>query len=233
MYRLAQRRFLGLLVSLLLLVIVYPIFQEAVSTRLIFDFLVTAVFVMAIRSIFTERRERIVVIALGIPTLVGIWLDYAHDGQATSTIAVVFHLVATVFHLFVMVTILRIIHRESRVTVDAICGAFCGYLLIGLAFGQLYCVVDAFHPDAFQGTSGAANLDRRQVLVYYSYITLTTVGYGDITPVRGSARSLAMAEALVGQFYVAGFVAELIGKRVAQILSEPAKPESTERGSES
>jgi hypothetical protein len=60
---------------------------------------------------------------------------------------------------------------------------------------------------------------QRSVLTYFSFITLTTLGYGDITPGSGAARGLAMVEAIMGQFYIAVLVAELVGRRVSQTFS--------------
>jgi voltage-gated potassium channel len=119
------------------------------------------------------------------------------------------------------------------VSAESICGALCGYMLLGLAFGHLYCILESITPGAFHGDAEFAIQLRDQsrrhfLLTYFSFATLTTVGYGDITPVRDSARGLSVVEAILGQLYLAVLIAELIGKRVAQALSDRgASPQGT------
>src|SRR5262249_12984417 len=105
------------------------------------------------------------------------------------------------------------------VTRDSIFGAFCGYVLVGLAFGHVYCILETAVPGSFQGRG--LILDRpptgerlNYLLNYYSLITLTTVGFGDMAPARDGARGLSAVEAIVGQFYIAVLIAQLIGKRL-------------------
>jgi hypothetical protein len=228
MHRLHHRRFFALLIALLVLVVIYPIVHDSLGTRLVYDVSVTFVFVAAIRSLFAERVVRIFALVLGLPTLVAVWIDSAYHHTPSPAVALAFHVAAVVFDVFMIVSILRIIHRETRITADGVYGAFCGYLLIGMAFSQLYCAIDLVRPDSFQGNLGSSSYERRHGLVYFSYITLATVGYGDVAPVSGPARGVAVTEALVGQFYIAAFVAELIGKRVAQVLSERVEPHTSE-----
>jgi hypothetical protein len=69
---------------------------------------------------------------------------------------------------------------------------------------------------------------RHFFLTYYSFITLTTVGYGDVVPIKAASRGMAIVEAILGQFYIAVLIAELIGKRVAQALTRaPSTPEGS------
>jgi hypothetical protein len=141
-------------------------------------------------------------------------------------IAVGFQLVAAIFLSFTVATILRTVYREGQVSADSVFGAFCGYVLVGVAFGHLYGLSDLVAPGSFQAreefVAQFQDPNRRHfLLTYFSLVTLTTVGYGDITPATDLARGLAAVEAIVGQFYIAVLVAELIGKRVAQALSGP------------
>ncbi len=104
---------------------------------------------------------------------------------------------------------------------DSIFGAICAYLLLGMAWGSLYSVIEVMQPGSFQATGKMADAltsaeARGPVLVYYSFVTMTTVGYGDITPVSPPARTLAWLEAMTGQFYIAVLVAGLVGIRLSQ-----------------
>ena len=109
---------------------------------------------------------------------------------------------------------------------------FLAALLVALVFGHLYCVIQAITPGSFHARETfAAELQdetlRHSLLTYFSVVTLTTVGYGDITPVGGAARGLVAVEAVAGQFYIAVLVAELIGKRVSQAIMAGQQSNST------
>jgi hypothetical protein len=113
--------------------------------------------------------------------------------------------------------------REHRVTGDTIAGAACIYTLIGLLWGNLYEIVFMLSPAAFDIPTGfltGPSGDTTVALQIFSFITLTTVGYGDIHPATPMAGGLAVAEAIVGQLYVATMIARLVG---LQLIQEPDK----------
>ncbi len=98
--------------------------------------------------------------------------------------------------------------RSGPITVHRVQGAVAAYLLLGLMWGYAYELVDALHPGAFASALAAPAHDRS--LIYFSFVTLTTVGYGDVTPVHPLARSLALMEGLTGQLYPAILLARLV-----------------------
>ena len=104
------------------------------------------------------------------------------------------------------------VYRSGPVTHHRILGAVAVYLLLGLMWASAYALLHQLRPDAFAGALGEALIP--QTWIYYSFITLATVGYGDITPVHPVARSLAIAEALTGQLYLAITLAHLVALRV-------------------
>jgi len=99
----------------------------------------------------------------------------------------------------------------GRVNEHRILGAVSGYLLLGLTWATIYGLVEAVYPGAF--VRNVASGDRRD-WIYYSFVTLTTTGYGDITPVHPVARTLAILEALVGQLYPAILIARLVSQDI-------------------
>jgi voltage-gated potassium channel len=222
--RLLRRRFLALLIVLLLLIAVYPLLQSVYAERLLLDALLTAVFVTALFAVFTKPALRVAALLLGIPALLGVWTRYVLPGAALPSAAAGLHMLAAAFLGFCVATILRTAYDEATVSADSVYGALCSYLLIGLAFGHVYCVLELLAPGSFLGneafkTQVQSEEWRRFQLTYFSFMTLTTVGYGDITPASDAAKGLAMVEAVAGQFYIAVLVAELIGKRVSQVIS--------------
>lgn len=100
------------------------------------------------------------------------------------------------------------IFRPGRVTHVRIQGAIAVYLLFGIAYAHGYHIVGVLHPGAFAAPPG--ELNQPSDWIYFSFVTLTTVGYGDITPVIPVARSLAIGEALVGQLYLAVMISRLV-----------------------
>jgi len=116
---------------------------------------------------------------------------------------------ATIVAIAVIALVLLVqIFRAGRVTHVRIQGAIAVYLLFGVAWAHAYHVVGILHQNAFTAPSGELSLPSDWI--YFSFVTLTTVGYGDITPVVPIARTLAIGEALVGQLYLAIMVARLV-----------------------
>ncbi|GJL60914.1 MAG: hypothetical protein NPIRA03_37710 [Nitrospirales bacterium] len=100
---------------------------------------------------------------------------------------------------------------SGPITINKIIGAICIYLLIGLNWSVFYLFINLVNPDSFQGLTSTEIGVQFSELLYYSYVTITTLGYGDVTPIRPIARTLSYLEAIVGQFYVAVLVAWLVG----------------------
>ncbi len=94
------------------------------------------------------------------------------------------------------------------------------YLLIGLIWGHLYVVLDGMWPGSLAfATPSLSEESKLGACVYFSYVTLTTLGYGDIQPVTAQARSLALSEAVLRQLYLAALVARIVGIHVASGLA--------------
>jgi hypothetical protein len=116
------------------------------------------------------------------------------------------------FGMLALVILIQVF-RDGPVTYHRIQGAIAVYLLLGLTWAGGYELVALRHPDAFTGLIGSGDSVTQRWL-YYSYVTLSTVGYGDIVPVHPFARSLAVLEALVGQLYPAILIARLVSQEV-------------------
>jgi voltage-gated potassium channel len=95
-------------------------------------------------------------------------------------------------------------------------GAVCVYLLLGIVFGLINVFVYRLVPDSFSGISAAADQMKVLDLLYYTFVTMTTLGYGDITPVGPLARAVAYLTAIAGQFYIAILVGMVVGLYLSQ-----------------
>ena len=105
------------------------------------------------------------------------------------------------------------------VDTNKIVGAICIYLLLAMAWAFAYQIVEAFLPGSVNGLAGGLWQEKTHTLIYYSFVTISTLGYGEITPVGPIARTLATLEAVTGIFYTTVLVASLIGIRLSGVDS--------------
>ncbi len=229
-------KFTILLAVIVCMMVLHATIEEGPVFALLYHIALALVFLAVVLALCQRRESRIAGLALGIPTLVGVLVGHFLTESAPIAANVCLHLLPTVFIGYTTIEIVRLIFGGSAVTADDIMGAFCGYVLLGVAFGHLYCLVEWFRPSSFSVGGQVAALptaDARSfsLLGYFSMITLTTVGYGDVTPVSPPARMLAAVEGVMGQFYVAVVVAAIValkasGPRRPAPPDRPANPKS-------
>ena len=111
------------------------------------------------------------------------------------------------------ILLLEIFRRNGPITAVSLQAAIAVYLLFGLAWASAYLIVMQLNPHSFQSTVGLSTSSATE-WYYYSYVTLTTLGYGEITPLTRIARVLAVGEAVTGQLYLAVLIARLIGMEI-------------------
>ncbi|MGB8437328.1 MAG: potassium channel family protein [Burkholderiales bacterium] len=185
------------------------------------DALLTVALLLAFAVVFESRMDRTIALAAGGTTIACKWIRYFLPGEGGAALAVLHDSALTLFFSFAVVAILRNIIRRRSIRADDVVGSVCGYLLAGGAWAALYSVVDRLVAGSFQvSPSLAMQLEgwhsRHALLDYFSLVTLTTIGYGDVTPVRAPAVSLAWMEAVFGQFYIAVVVAQLVAVHLTQ-----------------
>jgi len=119
-------------------------------------------------------------------------------------------LVVLIFCIMSAIFILAEITADLKVDANRVVGGICLYLLIGLVFGIAYTILEALLPGSFSKMPEQAQ-SMNSELIYYSYVTLTSVGYGDIVPLRPLVRTIAYLEAIIGVFYMAIMIGSMIG----------------------
>jgi voltage-gated potassium channel len=112
--------------------------------------------------------------------------------------------------------VLRQILTNTDVDLNRIAGAFCAYLMLGFIWSVAYMMLFAIDPGSFEGLPQIGDDLRLMDFQYFSFVTITTLGYGDVAPVSNVARALAAVEAVTGQIYLAVLVAALVGAYVAR-----------------
>jgi voltage-gated potassium channel len=215
-------RFAMVLAASLLLAVAQPLLSGLLEEEGCFDVFFSLLIVAVLLLVFEEKEHRRIAFSLGLVAFIGIWVGYGLGGPAGRMLLVGSHLLAACIFAFALYGILRAI-LAKQASGDAIFGAVCGYLLLGIIWTLLYSAVETASPGSFgiqATTSGGIDPPRlgRGALSYYSFITLATVGYGDVTPATPLARTLAWIEAITGQFYLAILVAGLVGFKVTQAM---------------
>lgn len=211
----SEHRFLYLLLSLLALAVIFPLLGEMRWLRVVLEILLLAAFIAGVMSTITHRRRLVIVSTFGTIFLITRWSGYL-TGIATLD-SLSFALGALFFGYVAATLILYIFADRERVDADLIYGAISVYLLLGVAFGFAYLTLDALAPGSFVDFQVvAASPEAARQFIYFSFVTLTTLGYGDITPQSSQAGVLAYVEAITGQIYLAVLVARLVGVHIAQ-----------------
>jgi hypothetical protein len=223
-------RYLVVLAALLLVLVVQPVSLGFSMPPQLFDAFLMLVTVALLLSFCPDRNRRLAAIALAIPTGLLSLGGHLLAGQPRNTAILIGHGLVVLFFFWSAVLIIASLLRRQALSLDSIFGAICGYLLLGMAWGVLYSMLDTAWPGSFEVGSRLveqvqADDSRIPLFTYYSFITLTTVGYGDVTPVSTPARTCAWLEALTGQFYLAVLVAGLVG---ALLSRQPEAGETAE-----
>jgi hypothetical protein len=193
---------------LILNIVVSPFVDQFPGGFLVEGALLTLVFLSALLAVGGRLRTLVggLLVALA---LVGEWLNYWRPDLPVSAVA---HGSGVLFLAFIVVEFLRFIVRAPRVDFGVLSAGIATYLMLGLLWSLAYILVDGLVPNSFVFTVGPVSSHSMNHFnaLYFSFTTLSTVGFGDIVPVSGLARMLAMAEAVFGMFYVTLLIARLV-----------------------
>jgi hypothetical protein len=198
-----------LLAALIVLFFATPFVEDMQYGEDIEAGLFTIVMISAGLAVGAQRRILLIAGMLLVPTLIAQWSHHLFPRLVTP----VAHLVMGILFMgFVVTHLLRHILLGSRVNAEVLCAGISVYLLIGLLWALAYMLTGHLSADAFTFVNGP---DKERTMTsfnafYFSFTTLSTVGFGDITPVSKVARTLAIMEAITGMFYVAILISRLV-----------------------
>jgi voltage-gated potassium channel len=211
--------FAYLLISLLGFLLLTSVLAQypAIGGDQILMFVIEATLIVGIWSLVRQRfwfMAGVVLIAIGA---MNILLEMIIHHSWAPYINLI---VALLFYLFTTVIAFRSLLTGNRINLNMIMGSICVYILVGISWSIFYFFVSVIHPGAFNGVTEIGAKQQFYDLLYYSFVTLSTLGYGDITPVTPIARTLAYIEALFGQFYIAILVASFVGMHISRSSKE-------------
>jgi Ion channel len=178
-----------------------------------------------------RRRRSFVGWALAVPAVAErLWVFFAPSPR----LLLVGSFSWLLFFSYVTWSQLRSLLKQRVVTGETISMSISIYLLLGLCWGLLYIVIFTRHPEAFSfGTSpGVSEQHMFPIFIYFSLTTLSTIGFGDITPLSLQARYAAVAEGITGQFYLAILVARLVGMQMSQAATPSTSASADDRRTE-
>lgn len=196
-----------LMVSLFVLLLSYPFLHNGTLGKALLNVLLTFVLLSGIYVVTKHKQQRVIAILLGLPWLILSWsgIIFGIDKMILTT-----NIFGVIFYTFTVVTVFLYVIHAKKVTVDVLYGAVSVYLLIGLMWTSIYSLLEIINPGSivYIGVNSPVAWGD---LLYFSYMTLTTVGYGELIPITDIARSLSLLEAVIGVMFVTVLLARLVG----------------------
>ncbi len=207
-------KFLFLLISILCILVFVPIFRGFVEIRILTNIFLTTTLISGVYAVSKKKHVLLTAVFLAIPFFASIWTGIL---LKVPSLVLVGECFGILFTGFIVIIILSFIFGEQEVTINVIHGAIVVYLLIAIMWAFIYSVLEIIQPGSFAIGEGQIEVGRL-LFIYYSFVTITTLGYGDITPVTAPANSFAILEAVTGQIYLVVLVARLVGMHIAQSM---------------
>lgn len=204
-------KFIFLLVSLAFQILV-PVFFLDYFVEDLMSYLGITFTVLSSALIFPTRGVGHKVWILLVVLTVSFFNWFEYFGDVTYAIQIPRVILLTILYVSIFIMIFREFGRRGEVTLDFVFGAISGYLIIGLIGAFLSFIINFYYPNSFSFANPVPDF---QDLIYYSFMTVTTVGYGDISPVTPQGQSHAVFIALVGQLYLTITIAMIVGRYLA------------------
>ena len=237
---LAPRRHTALLTAIVTLFLVRPLIGDGGIATAAFSSVLLLVLLFALYAIQVDelvgeretllaqrRRRSMIGWALAVPAIV---TRLVAVFVPSPTLYLSEEILWLLLFTFITWHLLRGVLRQREITSETISMSISVYLLLGFTFGLFYILLHHLQPLALSLGSTPTPISNEQqafpILIYFSLTTLSTIGFGDITPVSLQARYAAVAEGITGQFYLAILVARLVGMQMSQAVSPAGKPQT-------
>ena len=212
-----KNKFLYFLVSIVLLILFVPFLEGGIFYVGLLNLLTTIIILTGVYAVSHTKKHLIIASILGLPWVIINWSNLLIYKEIQEHEAIWWGVL-----FFVYTTVVMFLHiiKGSKVTIETLYGAISVYLLIGLTYTSIYALIEIITPGSFNliNSQGIIHAFKVDELIYYSYTTLSTLGYGDIRPITSHARTFAISEAIIGQLYLTILVARLVGLHISSII---------------
>jgi len=190
-----------------------------IHSWVVIGFLASVVLISSVAAVNEGRVFTRVAWAFALASLLTLW---AAEITSRSGLVIASGFFDIGLYLVITGAILAYVFRATEVTREVLAAAICAYLLMGVCWSNVYVVMENLAPGSFSSGALAYDVpggmtsihDQQSFFVYFSLVTISTLGYGDITPVTPQARSLAALEAIIGQLFIGVLVARLVGQQI-------------------
>jgi voltage-gated potassium channel len=228
-----HHRFTVLLCGLAVMIFASPIINAlrngppSLFSRLLVLVCFSVMLLSALFAISQARRHLIIATVLCVPTVVLQSINAVRPHEQVSAYGYGF---SVLFLAYIIVLVIQALFQQRSITGDTICASLCAYLLLGMCWAFIYVFIEYQWPGSFS-ISDVHSLEAGKVNVnvsgahlgfatYYSFVTLSTLGYGDVIPIKTISRVFSYSEAVLGQIYLAVLVARLVGLHISQSMGE-------------
>ena len=205
-------RFLFLIIFIVALIVLGPFLEGFIGLVLFMELFFSIIFITAIYAASQKRHHIIIAVILLIPALIAVWTE---DVPVNNTVLTIGYICGLIVFAFAIVSILNFIFSEQMVSRQTISAAVSVYLLMAMMWTFIYRLVENLYPSSF-AIAHSKLLGAENIYLYFSLVTITTLGYGDITPLRSQAVALSVLEAIAGQIYLVVVVAWFVGLYVSK-----------------
>lgn len=201
-----------MLVTLFMYIVLVPFIKDYVRIRNLLDIFFVFILISSVYAVSEKTRNTVIAFILVAPLLFFDWIGPVLQVPNADIVGAV---LGILFLGFVLFSILSFIFNQDIITQEVISASVSVYLLLGIAWAMIYGLLEKIHPGSFHFSDALAE-NTKMIFSYYSFVTLTTLGYGDISPLTDKAATLSVVEAIIGQLYLTVLIARLIGLHISQ-----------------
>lgn len=199
-----RSRFFYIVFAIMLVILVTPFIRHTgMIGSLCATLLIAMIPLASYYALSTDRKQAVLIILLSLPFIT---LDAVNLFQTNRYLTAIMYAFGTLLYLYIIVLLLKDLLTRKTISTDMIYCAISTYLLIGIMWAGGYALLESISPGSFSATSGHVDF------IYFSFVTLTTVGYGDVAPLTILSKRLAVFEAGMGGIYMAIIVAMIVGR---------------------
>jgi len=205
-------RFIHIIFAIMLVMLVYPFIRPlGLAGHLVSTLFIALIPLSTVYALTDDKKTAMAIFLLATPFVIIDALIYFHWSRSLLVVA---YSCASVLYFYIVFLLVKNLLSITVVTSDLIYCAIATFLLIGIGWGGVYTVVEGLSPGSFSAETETGDL------LYFSFVTLTTLGYGDVLPTSTLSKRLAIIEAAMGSIYMAVIIALIVGRYISMHLDD-------------